>query len=102
MRDPALILYGGGVELVAMGAAGTAALLIGIPVLVVVLVTVAVLGSQWGRAGRWRPGQPWLNQPMWFGRPGGEVPGGVVAIVTGSEVDTRTGGRPGGGARGQW
>ena len=85
-----------------MGTAAMAALLIGIPVLVVVLVTVAVLGPQWGRAGRWRPGQPWPNEPVWFGRPGDEVPEGVVAIAAGTEVESRTDAQQGGGARGQW
>ena len=43
------------------------ALLIGIPLLVVALVSAIVLGPKWSRAGRWRPGQPWHNEPMWFG-----------------------------------
>lgn len=101
MRDPAVIVYGDRVELlVAMGTAGTAALLIGLPLLVIVIVVLAVLGPQWSRAGRWRPGQPWLDEPMWFGRPGVQVPEGVVAIATGSQIDVA--GPSVGGAHGQW
>ena len=43
------------------------ALLVGIPLLVVALVSAIVLGPKWSRAGRWRPGQPWHNKPVWFG-----------------------------------
>jgi hypothetical protein len=95
------ILYGDGVELVGtLGTAGTAALLVGLPLLVVLLVMVAVLGPQWSRAGRWRPGQPWLDEPMWFGRPGGQVPDGVVAIAAGSQTESTE--PTVGGVHGQW
>lgn len=42
-------------------------LLIGIPLLVVAIVASIVLGPQWSRAGRWRPGQPWRDEPVWLG-----------------------------------
>ena len=42
-------------------------LLIGIPAAVALLISLIVLGPKWSRAGRWRPGQPWSNDPMWFG-----------------------------------
>ena len=42
-------------------------LLIGIPLLVIALVAATVLGPQWSRAGRWRPGQPWRDEPVWLG-----------------------------------
>lgn len=52
-------------------------LLVGVPLVVIGLVSVAVLGPEWGRAGRWRPGQPWLEKPVWFGGLGEAIPPGV-------------------------
>lgn len=43
------------------------ALLIGIPLLTIVVVAATILGPQWSRAGRWRPGQPWVDEPVWLG-----------------------------------
>lgn len=60
-----------------MSATGAVLLLVGVPLLVIGLVSLAVLGPEWGRAGRWRPGQPWLEKPMWFGGLGEAVPPGV-------------------------
>jgi len=74
--------------------------LIGIPVLVIVIVALAILGPHWSRAGRWRPGQPWRDEPLWLG--GEDAPSSMPALP--AEADTATGrvDMPMGGARGTW
>lgn len=55
------------------------ALLVGLPLLTIVVVAAAILGPQWSRAGRWRPGQPWVEGPVWLGA--GD-PDAAAAVLT--------------------
>lgn len=83
-------------------------ILIGIPLLVVLAVVLAILGPNWSRAGRWRPGEPWPHTAVWFGDGGDAVdhpartPGGLpqdevaAAAVEGVPAPVQ------GGARGRW
>lgn len=97
-------------------------LLIGIPLLVIALVAAAVLGPQWSRAGRWRPGQPWRDDPVWLGAGDPQRVSEVIsydtsALVAGSAPAQSDGGAQSaasdhgadtgapfipGGARGRW
>ena len=74
--------------------------LIGIPVLVIAIVALAILGPHWSRAGRWRPGQPWRDAPMWLG--GDDAPGSTPALTATAEVSAERVDMPLGGARGTW
>ena len=74
--------------------------LIGIPVLVVIIVALAILGPHWSRAGRWRPGQPWRDEPMWLG--GDDAPGSALALPASADIVTDRADIPLGGARGTW
>ena len=84
-------------------------LIIGVPLLVLSIIVGAVLGASWSRAGRWRPGEAWQDEPVWFGQPGAEVPAGVEQVV-GGDVERSAApapvqlpaGKHLGGARGQW
>lgn len=55
-------------------------LLVGLPLLTILVVAAAILGPQWSRAGRWRPGQPWVDEPVWLGS--GD-PDRAAAVLTG-------------------
>lgn len=90
------------------------ALLVGVPLLAILIVAAAVLGPQWSRAGRWRPGQPWVNDPVWLGSGDAESASAVLtaestpalAASGAAELASTEGAvepqfTPG-GARGQW
>jgi hypothetical protein len=85
---------------------------VGIPLLVIAVLSLLI----WGRGGRkrprYRPGQPWEHAPIWYephpgaasgGHGGGHSNGHAshAALEAGHVVHTQSGG-PLGGARGTW
>ncbi len=111
-----------------MNAIGAVVVFAVLPLAVVAVVVGFVLGPGWSRAGRWRPGEPWLDESVTLtsdvpgatgdsGDPGdsGEAtPAVAVAaqtapsgsgelVATGSaELEPQVGAQKYGGARGRW
>lgn len=85
-------------------------LLVGIPLLAIAIIAAIILGPQWSRAGRWRPGQPWREEPVWVGAGSAQV----VAATLGQQESQESAAQVTdalatqrineglGGARGQW
>jgi hypothetical protein len=42
-------------------------LFVGIPLFVIIAVSLLILAPGWGKAQRYRPGQPWQATAEWFG-----------------------------------
>ncbi|MFM2437492.1 MAG: hypothetical protein RLZ55_301 [Actinomycetota bacterium] len=85
-----------------MSTATTIALLVVVPLVAILIVVGIVLGPQWGRAGRWRPGESWSDEDEWFGpdaqrtevdQQSGQLAVGSGAALVAAEL---------GGARGRW
>jgi hypothetical protein len=57
----------------------------GIPLLVIVVVSILVLAPGWVKGPRYRPGQPWDARREWFG-PGAADPGDEVAPAGSDET----------------
>ena len=47
----------------------TLLLLVGVPLLIIAVITLAVLAPSLARGPRYRPGLSWWAQPEWFGGP---------------------------------
>jgi hypothetical protein len=43
------------------------AVFVGIPVLVILVISLLVYAPSWARGPRYRPGQPWESEGEWFG-----------------------------------
>lgn len=71
------------------------------PLAVLALLAVVTMAKKAGRPARYKPGQAWDHEPVWWtanpgGLPdGGEPHGGQRALAAGADV-------VGGGARGTW
>ena len=82
----------------------------GIPLLVILAISLMVLAPGWVRGPRYRPGQPWQARNVWFGTPAVTQPateagsgGATAASPTGGEDGDLPGGSPGsGGASAGW
>lgn len=76
-----------------MNAIGAIVLFVIVPVLFMLVVVAAVLGPKWSRAGRWRPGETWHEEPVWLGP--GDAESGQVALPSATAVDVAVGELPG-------
>jgi hypothetical protein len=68
-----------------MNAIGAIVLFVLVPVLIMLVIVSAVLGPKWSRAGRWRPGETWHEEPVWLGP--GAADDGQVALPSAADGD---------------
>jgi hypothetical protein len=64
-----------------MDAIGSIVLFVIVPVAVALIVVAFVLGPSWSRAGRWRPGEPWRDDPVLLSGDSAEGESSAVAGV---------------------
>lgn len=60
-------------------------LFVGIPLLVIIVVSLLILAPGWGKAQRYRPGQPWAARTEWFGGAVAVQPGGTAGVASPAE-----------------
>ena len=51
----------------------TLGLLVGVPLLLIAIITLAVMAPSLARGPRYRPGLSWWAEPEWFGGPEGGI-----------------------------
>jgi hypothetical protein len=82
--------------------AETLLVFVGAPLAVIVLLALLIFLPGGRRRPRWRAGQPWEHEPVWFEPHPGVVPAADHSSRRALEAGTTTGGGPLGGARGTW
>lgn len=80
---------------------------VGIPLLVVLVVTLLTLAPSGARSPRYRPGLTWWAEPVWIGGPSGGAQSAVAGSASSNTAQTSAAGRAAvseltGGARARW
>jgi hypothetical protein len=89
---------------VAVNVAETILVFVGAPLAVVVLVALLIFVPGGRRRPRYRPGQPWEHEPVWY-EPHPDAVGrhpSMAALEAAAHVVHTPSGGPLGGARGTW
>jgi len=74
-----------------------------IPAAIIALVWLAVLGTSWARAPRYRPGLSWWADPVWINGPSADADGSTRSLTSAAAPsDALVADSTGGGARARW
>jgi hypothetical protein len=82
--------------------AETLLVFVGAPLAVVLLLAALIYLPGGHKRPRWRAGQPWEHDPIWFEPHPGAVPTAGHGSSHALEAGSTTAGGPLGGARGTW
>jgi hypothetical protein len=82
--------------------AETLLVFVGAPLAVVVLLALLIFVPGGRKRPRWKSGQPWEHEPVWYEPHRGAIPAAEHGSHHALEAGATTSGRPLGGARGTW
>ena len=85
-----------------MTVAETLLVFAGVPLAIIVLLALLIFLPGGRKRPRWKPGQPWEHEPVWYEPHPGAIPGAGHDSRPALEAGATTTGGPLGGARGTW